>query len=199
MHSALAFRNPPSYMNTIEATPRDAAYETDALIDHLLYHPNTAPFIAHRLIQRLVTSNPSPRYLGVVAEAFRSGTYEGVGSGEHGDLSATVAAIFLDREARDPILDVDPAFGVVREPILKLLHFMRSMEFEASVGNEEIELKNLASVIGQQVWKTPTVFNYYEPYYIPPQLVEHRLNSPEAQVRLPMRRIATSSAVNFTR
>mmetsp|Transcript_20151 Transcript_20151/g.41987 ORF Transcript_20151/g.41987 Transcript_20151/m.41987 type:complete len:2123 (-) Transcript_20151:67-6435(-) len=179
---SLAFRNPPNYMSSIEATARDATYETDALIDHLLRHPNTAPFISHRLIQRLVTSNPSPRYVGVVAEAFRSGNYAGVGTGEHGDLAATVAAIFLDREARDVVLDADPAFGLVREPILKLLHFMRSMEFETTPGNEELELKTMSSVIGQQIWKSPTVFNFYEPYYVPPQLVEHRLSSPEAEL-----------------
>ena len=47
--------------------------EIDALIEHLVEHKNTPPFVAHRLIQRFTSSNPSPRYVEVVAEAFRRG------------------------------------------------------------------------------------------------------------------------------
>ena len=76
---------------------RDAQHETDALLDHLVYHRNTAPFIAHRLIQRLVTSNPSPRYVAAVADAFRTGTSGGrTHSGGYADLGATVSTILLD-------------------------------------------------------------------------------------------------------
>ena len=81
-----------------EVTIRDAQYETDAVLDHYFYHDNTAPFIARRLIHRLVLSNPSPRYIKSVATAFRTGRYlYEFGTGEYGDLASTVAAIYLDR------------------------------------------------------------------------------------------------------
>ena len=86
-------------------TALHAAYETEALLDHLFYHDNTAPFISHRLIQRFVSSNPSPRYIEQAVKAFRSGEYAGrVYTGQYGDLGATLAAILLDPEARSATL-----------------------------------------------------------------------------------------------
>jgi uncharacterized protein (TIGR03437 family) len=43
----------------------------DAL-DNIFNHPNTGPFIARQLIQRLVTSNPSPGYLYRVTQKFNN-------------------------------------------------------------------------------------------------------------------------------
>ncbi|GMH79107.1 hypothetical protein TL16_g08033 [Triparma laevis f. inornata] len=180
--SGYGFRNPPNFNNLVEPTQRDALHEVDALIDHLFHHQNTAPFISHQLIQRLVTSNPSPRYIKVVAEAFTSGTYEGFGSGEYGDLEAAVAAIMMDREASSKLLDGDPSHGLVREPILKILHYMKSMEYVAGDEDSEIHLKNMEDVMGQIAWESPTVFNFYEPKYIPAMLANHGLHSPESQL-----------------
>ena len=87
---------------------RDAEFETDAVLDHYFYHDNTAPFLALRFIQRLVSSNPSPRYVESVASSFRSGSFKvgstTFGSGKYGDLEAFFAAIYLDREARTCLL-----------------------------------------------------------------------------------------------
>ena len=91
----------------------DAQYETEATLDHYFYHDNTAPFLALRFIQRFVVSNPSPRYVKSVADAFKTGIYSANGStfggGKYGDMSSTIAAIFLDREARTVVLDKDPS------------------------------------------------------------------------------------------
>ena len=88
-----SFRNPPHFIAFDHPEYRDGYYETEALLSHLVMHANTAPFIAYRLIQRLVASNPSPRYVGVVATAFRDGSYGGhTYSGKYGDLASTVAA-----------------------------------------------------------------------------------------------------------
>ena len=182
VESGAQFRNPPGVMQLREATVRDALYETDAAIDHYITHPNCPPFIAYRLIQRLVTSNPSPRYIDACATAFKTGVYHGIGSGEYGDLAATVAAILLDREARDVLLDSDPTFGQVREPLLKLIHAMRSME-TVSKGNREIEFFFLHEKIGQMAHKAPGVFNFFKPEYTPPgPISEHGLVSPESQL-----------------
>ncbi|MFT5108692.1 MAG: hypothetical protein ACI9UA_004336, partial [Pseudoalteromonas tetraodonis] len=69
--------------------------DMDAAMDALFNHPNTGPFIAKRLIQRLVTSNPSRGYVYRVAQKFDDN-----GSGVRGDLGAVVKAILLDFEAR---------------------------------------------------------------------------------------------------
>ena len=123
-----SFRNPPRFMSRVEPTVRDAQYEVDAVLEMYMSHPNVPPFVAHRLIQRLVTSNPSPRYVAAVARAFRTGRYQpsadvggggAVGTGNFGDLAATVAACLLDREARSDSLLLDPAHGLLREPLLK--------------------------------------------------------------------------------
>ena len=99
--SPYAFRNAPHFMNYVWATASDAAHEIEALLDHLFEHANTAPFVAHHFVQRFTTSNPSPRYVRAVADAFRTGSHDGVTyGGEYGDLGATIAAILLDREAR---------------------------------------------------------------------------------------------------
>jgi hypothetical protein len=112
---ALKIRNPVSFFSLSEHTIRDARYEVDAALEQYFYHANTAPFLAVRLAQRFGISNPSPRYTEVIAKAFRSGKYmdvatsEEFGSGRYGCLKATIAAILLDRESTDRILDVDPA------------------------------------------------------------------------------------------
>ena len=188
--AAWSFRNPPRFATLYGLPPaggapasRDALHETDALLEHLLWHPNTAPFIASRLIQRLVTSNPSPRYVAAVAAAFASGTHGGASySGSYGDLGATVAAILLDSEARNAVLDADPAHGQLREPLLRVTHLLRALEF-APEGGREVELERLEDKIGMMAHKSPTVFNFYAPDYQPPgPLSAQRLVAPEAQL-----------------
>ena len=71
------FRNPPSFVTLENPRERDAHAEVDSLLDHLFYHNNTAPFIAYRLIQRFGVSNPSPAYVQAVAQAFKTGQYNG--------------------------------------------------------------------------------------------------------------------------
>ena len=80
-------RNPPSHLKLNEPTSRDAAYETEALIDHLFTHDNAAAFFCRRLLQRLTTSNPSPTYLGAVTTAFKEGKYDGCVQGNEGVLA----------------------------------------------------------------------------------------------------------------
>eukprot|EP00944_MAST-04C_sp_MAST-4C-sp1_P005518 g5518.t1 len=129
-----SFRNPPHFMPLVgemdgnwlwypEIKARyEAELETEAVIDYLIDHKNTPAFIGKKIIQRFVTSNPTPRYVKVVADAFRKGTYEGsskIFSGKRGDLAATLAATLLDREARSSTLLSDPSYGQFREPLVK--------------------------------------------------------------------------------
>ena len=182
-------RNVPQFMGFPHSSPRDAEYETDALLEDLFRHQNTAPFIARHLIQRLVTSNPSPRYVEAVGQAFSTGAYgDRTYLGEYGDLGAAVAAVLLDPEARSVTLDADPTHGKLREPILKIIHFMRAMDYTARPG---IEARlggstPLIDIIGQEPGNVPSVFNFYLPDYRPPGAVgDMELYSPEAQLAVP--------------
>jgi cullin-associated NEDD8-dissociated protein 1 len=179
--SGAAFRNPPTFMGTVHADARDVHHETSAVLSFFLRHSNTAPFVAVRLIQRLVTSNPSPRYVASVATAFRSGRFEDIGSGRYGCLLATVAAVLLDREARDASVDADPGAGLLREPLLKLLHPLRALQWVPHP-RREIEWYDLSVSIGQQPHRAPSVFSFFKPESLLPGTA---LTSPEAEILTP--------------
>ncbi|KAL7539351.1 hypothetical protein ACHAXR_009213, partial [Thalassiosira sp. AJA248-18] len=185
-----SFRNPPSYNSPVDPTQRDALYETDDILNQYFFHPNTAPFIATKLIQHLITSNPSPRYVKVVADAFASGFYssDGINFGEIGDygnLEATIAAVMLDSDARSSTLDDDANHGRAREPLLKIIHMYRSMELSTSSGaNREIDmLWLLERGLGQEAFRAPSVFSFFLSEYQPVGPVLNRgLVSPESQL-----------------
>ena len=140
---------------------------------HVQYHENTAPFLAIRFAQRFGISNPTPRFVEVIATAFRTGRYQdpdtgiSFGSEEYGDLSAMVAAILLDRESRSEILDVDPAHGSVLEPFLKLVRVMRSLEFKPSEIHPFVDFNaRLPDQIGQSAYALPDVFSFFLPEHL---------------------------------
>jgi hypothetical protein len=111
--SEFSFRNPSHYINMVEPATRDITYETEAVIDSLFYHPNHPTFLAVRMIQRFGISNPSPAFLVRVTDAYKTGSFQGVfGSGQYGDLAALVAAIILDPESRNVVLDLDQVSSV---------------------------------------------------------------------------------------
>ena len=183
------FRNTPSFYGS-NPEVKDALYETDAGLDHYFYHPNTAPFLALRFIQRFGISNPSPRYVKAVAKAFTNGRYElsstqgdlAFGRGKYGDLAAMVSAILLDSESRDSLLDFDSSHGSIREPVIKVISLMRSMGFAQSDG-EFTSLYNLDSIIGQMAHDIPSVFSFYLPEYSPPgSIAKASLVSPESML-----------------
>lgn len=182
-----SFRNPVQFLNPALREPRDAAHETDAVLKHYFEHPNTAPFLASRMIQRFGTSNPSPAYIQAVAEAFRDGTYSsnGVvfGQGDYGSMEAMVAAIVLHEESREVILDADPTSGSLREPLLKFIGFMRSLKITLTSEFPELRLPNLRDRLGQNAHDIPSVFSFFLPEYAAPGHVEAAtITSPEAQV-----------------
>jgi cullin-associated NEDD8-dissociated protein 1 len=180
--TSFKFRNPPNFMLHEERNVRDAENEVDAVLKHYLYHPNCAPFVADFMNKRMVTSNPSPAYIQAVSDAFMSGKFEGFGSGNYGDMVSTVAAILLYRDALSSTLKSDVSHGKMREPLLKLIHLMRSLEI-VSKKNREIDLKNLDILIAQEPYQAPSVFNYYVSEYQPAGAVASaNLYAPEAQL-----------------
>jgi uncharacterized protein (DUF1800 family) len=125
----------------------------------IFQHPNIAPFIGKQLIQQLVTSNPSPAYVTRITNVFNNN-----GSGVRGDLRAVVRAILLDPEARAPRNPVLSNFGKLKEPVLYVTGLLRALG-AASDGVDPIVR---TAAMGQNVYTSPTVFNYYLADYMVP-------------------------------
>lgn len=148
-------------------------------LDHLFMHPNVGPFISKQLIQRLVTSNPSPAYVARVSAQFDDN-----GEGRRGDMRAVIRAILFDPEARDMFRAQTAPAGRVREPVLRFAHWMRSFEAGSDTGRFLIDATDdEAGSLGQTVLRSPSVFNFYRPGYVPPNtdLATAGLVAPELQ------------------
>lgn len=149
-------------------------------LDTLFNHPNVGPFIGRQLIQRLVTSNPSPQYIGRVAAAFANN-----GAGVRGDMKAVIKAVLLDPEARNDNVQATPRSGKLREPVIRLAHWMRS--FNATSTSRQFLIHNTddaLSGLAQTPMRSPSVFNFYRPGYVPANttLAAAGLVAPEMQI-----------------
>jgi len=125
-------------------------------IDNIFNHPNVGPFVAKQLIQRLVTSNPTPAYVQRVARVFSNN-----GSNVRGDLKAVVRAILLDNEARSATVAAGNTFGKLREPVHKFLHLHRAFNAQSSSHYYAIWDVSDPDELGQAPIKAPSVFNYF--------------------------------------
>ena len=161
-------------------------------LDHLFNHPNVGPFIGKQLIQRSVTSNPSPAYVARVTAAFNDN-----GQGVRGDMRAVWRAILLDPEARDAAKLNDPQFGKLREPVLRLSAWIRAFNIRSTSGNYNVFFTDdPSSGIGQAPFRSPSVFNFYRPGYVPPNTdaATAGLVVPEMQITS---ETSASSYINF--
>jgi uncharacterized protein (DUF1800 family) len=149
-------------------------------LDTIFNHPNVGPFISLRLIQRLVTSNPSPAYISRVAGVFNNN-----GSGVRGDMGAVIKAILTDPEARDPSVSTSATFGKVREPLIRATNFMRAFNATSASGMWTANSSASDPKLGQSPMTSPSVFNFFRPGYIPPDTTElgsRDLLAPEFQI-----------------
>jgi uncharacterized protein (DUF1800 family) len=143
-------------------------------LDLIFNHPNVGPFIAQRLIQRLVTSNPSPGYISRVAGVFANN-----GSGVRGDLKAVVQAVLLDPEARN--LTASNSYGHEREPLIRLANLYRA--FNASASSGKFVVNNSTFNFGEEALYAPSVFNFFSPFYSQPGVIQSAgLAAPEFQI-----------------
>jgi uncharacterized protein (DUF1800 family) len=158
-------------------------------IDNLRDHPNIGPFVSRLLIQRMVTSNPSPAYIARVAAAFNAN------KANPQQMRAVVKAILLDPEARDPAKMVDVEFGKQREPILRIANLMKA--FGARAANGQFELRYLDNPTAQRPLNSPSVFNFYLPDYQPPgEMAARGLYGPEFQITTDITAISTPNYLN---
>lgn len=124
------------------------------VVTALVAHPNTAPFIAERMIQQLVKSNPSPAYVKAVADAF----------GTTGDMKAMVRALLLHPEATQS--------KKLKSPLLRTTQVLRAFHANNTSGKLWVLGERMKENLQQQILASPTVFNFYLPDYRPHGKIE---------------------------
>ena len=132
-----------------------------AAIHNAFMHPNVGPFIGKQLIQKLVTGDPTPQYVSRVATVFNNN-----GVGVRGDMRAVVNAILIDPEARGAV-KIDPGYGKLREPVLFMMGAARAL----SAQSDGVYFSQQSAPLGQSLFYSPSVFNYYPPTYVLPDTV----------------------------
>jgi uncharacterized protein (DUF1800 family) len=185
-HSNLAV----SFLGTSIPANTPGADALRIALDALFNHANTGPFFAKQMIQRLVTSNPSPAYVGRVAAAFANN-----GSGVRGDLRAVWRAILTDPEARAEPDASNTMSGKLREPIVRLVQWARTVGFTGTAF-EIYDLSGSDIALGQSPLRSPSVFNFFRPGYIPPHtvLADNDRLAPEFQLH---NETTTAGTINF--
>ena len=159
-------------------TPGATALQT--ALDTIAAHPNVGPFIGRQLIQRLVASNPSPAFVARVSAVFANN-----GAGVRGDLRAVIKAILLDDEARRAPMAGDTTSGKLREPVVRFIQWARTFGVASPTGLWNIgNVSDPSTRLGQSPLRSPSVFNFFRPGYVPPNsaLGTLNLNAPEFQI-----------------
>ena len=175
-HSALA----ATFLGVTIAAGVDAKTALKTALDTLFNHENVGPFFGRQMIQRLVTSDPSPAYVARVAAVFNNN-----GSGVRGDLKAVWRAVLLDTEARSATGLSAQGYGKVREPMLRLIQWGRTFGIRSITGSWKLgDLSNNATSLGQSPMRSPSVFNYFRPGYVPAgtALAATKTPAPEFQI-----------------
>ena len=163
-----------------------AAQDLDGGLQAIVNDSSVGPFMCLRLIQQLVTSNPNPAYLSRCSTAFADN-----GSGQRGDLKAVVKAILLDPEARrgDDPTQLAPSDGKLKEPILLITGLLRAL----NATTDGDSLNYYTSNMKQDLYNSPSVFNYYPPNY---QLVSNSLLAPEMKIYTTPTALLRANAIN---
>ena len=146
-------------------TVASATAELNTALDNICNHPNVGPFICRQLIQRLVESNPSPAYVYRVAQVFNND-----GTGARGNMKAVITAILTDYEARSPSVQSSVGYGHMREPVLRMADLLHSMNAVSKSGKWVVGKTD--STLKQTIFRSPTVFNFFDPAYSQPGAVQ---------------------------
>lgn len=152
--------------SSVDPTASRSAMQGEADIQDALNiifnHPNVGPFVSRRLIQRLISSNPSPAFIQRIATVFNNN-----GSGVRGDLKSVIRAILLDPEARNCCGDETDAFGKLREPFVRYMNLIKGLNLTATGGVFRNAMVRVYDQTAQRPLSSPSVFNFYSPDYIP--------------------------------
>lgn len=164
--------------------------DIDAALDNLFNHPNVGPFIGKQLIQRLVTSNPSPAYVSRVTAAFNDT------NGVRGDMRAVVRAVLTDPEASNPPRPDED--GRLREPLVRFISMARQLNATAEDGLFYNNGFLQQFFLRQHPLSAPSVFNFYLPNHSPAgALADAGLVAPEFQITDSTTIVAMTNLVDF--
>jgi uncharacterized protein (DUF1800 family) len=152
--------------------------DVEDAIDNLFEHPNVGPFFARRMIQRLVTSNPSPAYVQRVSALFADN-----GAGVRGDMKAVIRGVLLDEEARNWPDTSDIHDGMLRESFLRRVHLARAFNARNLASSFPISDFGASNSFGQRPLSSPSVFNFFLPDHQPSgDIADADLFAPEFQI-----------------
>ncbi|HEY5850033.1 MAG TPA: DUF1800 domain-containing protein [Lysobacter sp.] len=146
------------FRSTVVSEGNNCVASLTRTLDALAAHPNVAPFISRQLIQRFVTSNPSPAYVERIANVWLS---------SNGNLGQVVRAVLLDTEAR--VAPTSLSFGKAREPLIKLVTLWRAFDaayVPPATGEIRFTFSNAGDLTGsllQDSQRAPSVFNFFDP------------------------------------
>ena len=178
-----------TFLGQAVAAGQSAEQELDSVLTIIFNHPNLPPFVSQQLIEKLVTSNPSPAYVARVSAAFANGKFQSYGSGKRGDMIATIAAILLDPEARrgDSPATANPGDGKLREPIVMMVSVARAFNGTSDGSG----FTGWGGNMGQSLFNSGSVFNFFPPQNLIPGST---LNGPEFAI---FNTVTALSRVNF--
>ncbi len=161
----------PNAVNKNIAANLNGNAELGLALDNIYNHPNVAPFVSRFLIQHLVTSDPTPAYVGRISVVFNANRTNPT------QLKEVIRAILLDPEARGNV-KTDPNYGKLREPVQLATNLLRQFNVRSADGTTQSDgyIAQIIAPMAQNVFYSPTVFNYYQPDYIVPG---QGINGPE--------------------
>lgn len=196
----------PFFYQTVPSTAKPIE-ALNQVLKYLANHQNVGPFIGRQLIQRLVCSNPSPAYVNRITNVFNND-----GKAVRGNLKAVIKAILLDEEARKPDLNQLQAYGKLKEPVHRLAQWGRTFNVNSTTPDGQVNwnsnavippgpwnmdnLSDDAKGLGQAPMRSPTVFNFYRPGYVPLQgsLAASSVTAPEFQI---CNEVTVAAYINF--
>lgn len=144
-----------------------AMQDIEQTVNMLVEHSSTAPFICKKLIQQLVTSNPTPEYIQAVVEKF----------GSDGDLKAVIREI-LSYPLSNPVTtktNSQSTSGVekLKSPLLRVTQILRA--FSATNTSKQLWVigESIKHALNQHPLSSPTVFNFYKSDFVPHGKIEN--------------------------
>jgi len=153
-----------------------AREDLDMTLDHVFNHPNVGPFIVKQLIQRLVTSNPTPEYVRDVVGVFNNN-----GVGVRGSLGSVVSAILLHEEAFKGHELHPKTFGKLKEPVMRITSLWRA--FMPNDIHYDFNYAWAATELSQAPLNSNSVFNFFTPFFSQPGMIRDQgLVSPEFEI-----------------
>lgn len=150
--------------------------DLDAALKIIFEHKNVPMFISKQLIQRFVTSNPTPRYVQSISRAFKRNE-----NNVRGDLRYVISKILLHPEARKYRSADENTFGKIKEPTIRWASYMRATK-AVNKKYDTFSFYELNDDLYQGHLKSPSVFNFYRPDHEIETTEGNRLYSPEMQI-----------------